>query len=120
MLKKLLVEKLLEKLIYVLKKPNIRRKMRILNSLMALKNLKGEPFGIFQHPLCYKVSKKLKEGPCEDIKKFSSEVSQSRKRGKSHSAKKVEKGDFSGSTCKRIEKKRSEKQISEKQILHYF
>ena len=32
---------------YILKKPNIRQKKRILNSLIVPKNVKGEPFEIF-------------------------------------------------------------------------
>ena len=54
------------------------------------------------------------------IKNFRVKSHKAEKGGSLIVPKKVEKGDFSGSTCKRIEKKRSEKQIREKQILHYF
>ena len=43
---------------YVISKSNIRQKMRVLNSLIVPKNVKGGPFEIFQHPFCCKISKK--------------------------------------------------------------
>ena len=44
----------LEKIIGILRKPNFRRKMTILNSLSAVKSKRG-PFGIVQYLLCYKI-----------------------------------------------------------------
>ena len=56
---------------YVLRKPNVRSKLTILNSLIVPKNLKGGPFGIFKHLLCSKISKTIEGGPFGTIKKFS-------------------------------------------------
>ena len=41
--------------------------------------LKGGPFGIFKHPICCKISKKLKEGPLGRKKFWKKKVSQCRK-----------------------------------------
>ena len=38
----------------------LRRKKLSKKSLTMLKNWKGEPFGIFKHPMCCEISKKLK------------------------------------------------------------
>ena len=42
---------------YVLRKSSIRRKTRILNSLIVPKNVEEAAFEIFQHPFFCKISK---------------------------------------------------------------
>ena len=44
-------------------------KLRFLNSVTVPKNVKGGPFGIFWHPLRYKISKQTKGRPFGGIRK---------------------------------------------------
>ena len=68
--------------------------MRILNNLIVPKNLKrkGHLLGFFNTHSVPKYQKHRRD-PSDTLKKISENVSQSRKRGKSHSAKKCKKGD---------------------------
>ena len=54
--------------------------MRIFNSLIVAKNVKGGPLGFFNIHSGAK-HQKIEGGPFEDFKKFRKKVSQSRKRG---------------------------------------
>ena len=64
--------------------------MRIFNSLIVPKNLKGTLLGFFNICSVAKYQNKLKGGPFEDIIKFSKKKShKAEKKGESHSAEKV-------------------------------
>ena len=65
----------IEKIIGISIEKNIRRKMRILNSLIVPKKVKRGPFWLFENPICCGISKKLKGGPFGDL----IQVSHSRK-----------------------------------------
>ena len=71
-----------------------KRKMRILNSLIVPKNVKGGPLGFFNiHPVAK--YQKTEGGPFGDIKKIRKKSHKAEKgRGKSHSGKKWKWGPF--------------------------
>ena len=50
-----------------LRKPNFRTKNIY---FQKTHNAKWGPFGLFQHPFCYRISKILKGGPLETLKSF--------------------------------------------------
>ena len=71
--------------------------MRIFNSLIVPKNVKGGPLGFFNIHSGAKHQKKYKGGPFEDFKKFRKSLTKPKKgRGKSHSAEKLEGGTLLG------------------------
>ena len=55
---------------YLLRKPNIRQIMRVLNNLNAEKNLKGKPLGIEDPSCCKKFKKKLNGETLETFESF--------------------------------------------------
>ena len=57
------------------------------HSLEKVKKCQIEPLGLFQHPICCKISKTLKGEPFGDFRKFSKKMS--------HKAEKSGKGRFS-------------------------
>ena len=63
--------------------------MRIFNSLIVPKNLKGTLWNFFTIRSVAKYKNKLKRGPIEDIKNFQKKVPRPKKREESHSAEKV-------------------------------
>ena len=77
---------------YVLRKPNIRRKIRILNSLIVPKNVKGGPLKFFNIHSVTKISKNWKGRHLGDIRKFSKKAFEAEKRGSLIVSTKVEMG----------------------------
>ena len=45
-------------------------KLTFLNSVTVPKNVEGGPFGIYLHPLCFKISKQMKGRPFDAIQNF--------------------------------------------------
>ena len=57
--------------------------MRFLNSVTVPKNVKGGPFGVFQHPTAMlQIIEKIEGGPFDAIQKFSKKKSDNAKKSK--------------------------------------